>query len=132
VTMRLRLLLPLEPVLDVEVTKVVAEATDGWFCLLPHHVDMVTALVAGVLLHEDASGRESFVAIDEAVLVKCGDVVVVATSRAVTGAALGQLRATVQERFRRRDEREEATRAATRKLEATFLRGLLDLEEVGP
>jgi F-type H+-transporting ATPase subunit epsilon len=129
-TMRLRVLEPLDVVVDAEVSKVTAEATDGWFCLLPHHIDLVTPLAAGVLVYADAAGREAFVATDEAVLVKCGDEVLVATPRAFTGAGLGELRATVERRFRVRDEREAATRAAMRKLEATFLRGLLDLEEV--
>jgi F-type H+-transporting ATPase subunit epsilon len=128
--MRLRILVPLEVVVDVDASKVTAEATDGWFCLLPHHVDLVTTLVAGVLVHEDVEGREAFVAVDEAVLVKCGTEVLVATPRAIAGAELGQLRATIERQFRVRDEREAMTRAAMRKLEATFLRGLLDLEEV--
>jgi hypothetical protein len=48
----------------------------------------------------------------------------------VTGPELGQLQTTIEALVRARDEREALTRAAMRKLEATFLRGLLDLEEV--
>jgi F-type H+-transporting ATPase subunit epsilon len=129
-SMHLRVQVPLEAVVDAEVGKVIAEGTDGWFCLLPRHVDLVTSLVAGVLVYEDLEGRERFVAVDEAVLVKCGEEVLVASPRAVAGAELGQLQATIEELVRVRDEREALTRAAMRKLEATFLRGLLDLEEV--
>jgi F-type H+-transporting ATPase subunit epsilon len=128
--MRLRIMVPLEPLLDVAVSKVTAEAVDGWFCVLPRHIDLVTTLVAGVLIYEDPAGQEGFVAIDEAVLVKCGDEVLVSSTRAVTGPALGELRTTVEAQFRVQDEREALTRAAMRKLEATFLRGLMDLEEV--
>jgi F-type H+-transporting ATPase subunit epsilon len=128
--MRLRILVPLEALVDAEVTKVTAEAVDGWFCLLPRHIDLVTSLVAGVLVYEDAAGDERFVATDEAVLVKCGEQVLVSAPRAVTGPVLGELQATVAEQFRVQDAREALTRAAMRKLEATFLRGLMDLEEV--
>jgi F-type H+-transporting ATPase subunit epsilon len=128
--MRLRIMVPLEPLLDVAVSKVTAEAVDGWFCVLPRHIDLVTTLVAGVLIYEDPAGQEGFVAIDEAVLVKCGGEVLVSSTRAVTGPALGELRTTVEAQFRVQDEREALTRAAMRKLEATFLRGLMDLEEV--
>jgi F-type H+-transporting ATPase subunit epsilon len=127
--MRLRVMVPLEPLVDAEVRKVTAEAVDGWFCLLPRHVDLVTTLVAGVLVYEEPGGEERFVALDEAVLVKCGEEVLVSAPRAVAGAPLGQLRDTVEDRFRAQDDREASTRAAIRKLEATFLRGLLDLEE---
>jgi F-type H+-transporting ATPase subunit epsilon len=128
--MRLRVTVPLEPLVDTEVSKVTAEAVDGWFCLLPRHIDLVTTLVAGVLVYETPTGQEAFVALDESVLVKCGDEVLVSAPRAVAGAVLGELRAAVEEQFRSQDEREILTRAAVRKLEATFLRGLMDLEEV--
>jgi F-type H+-transporting ATPase subunit epsilon len=128
--MRLRITAPHERLVDTDVSKVTAEAVDGWFCLLPRHIDLVTNLVAGVLVYEDLDGCEAFVATDEAVLVKCLDEVLVSTPYAVTGAALGDLRATVAERFRARDERDLVARAAMRKLEATFLRGFMDLEEV--
>jgi F-type H+-transporting ATPase subunit epsilon len=129
-TMRLRVTVPLEPLVDTEVSKVTAEAVDGWFCLLPRHIDLVTTLVAGVLVYEVPTGQEAFVALDESVLVKCGDEVLVSAPRAVAGSVLGELRAAVEEQFRSQDEREILTRAAVRKLEATFLRGLMDLEEV--
>jgi F-type H+-transporting ATPase subunit epsilon len=129
-TMRLRVLGPVETLVDTEVRKVIAEATDGWFCLLPRHVDTVTSLVASVLTYEQADGREVYVAVDEGVLVKCDRDVQVATPRAVTGAGLDELEAAVETAFRVRDEREQHTRAAMRRLEATFLRGLLDLEGV--
>ena len=44
--MHLTVLLPTEILLDaVDVSKIVAEAQDGFFCLLPRHVDFVAALV---------------------------------------------------------------------------------------
>ena len=70
--LRLKVLLPNEVFLDREVTKVTAEAQNGYFCLLPRHVDFVAALVPGLLSFEDEEGREHFLAIDEGALVKCG------------------------------------------------------------
>ena len=37
--MKLKTLLPAEVFLNEEVTKVVAEAENGFFCLMPQHVD---------------------------------------------------------------------------------------------
>jgi F-type H+-transporting ATPase subunit epsilon len=129
-TMRLRIVVPTGTVVECAAQKVVAEAVNGWFCLLPRHVDLVTALVPGVLAYTDGSGREAFVAVDDAVLVKCGAEVRVSTPRAVAGAELGDLRAAVDGMFRNLDEREQAARTAVHKLEAAFLRGLVRLEEV--
>lgn len=130
-TMRLRIVVPGARLVDRAVGKVTAEAVNGWFCLLPRHVDIVSTLVPGVLVYEDADGNEAFVAIDDAVLVKCGGDVTVATPWAVVGAALGDLQAAVERRFGRLDEHEQRARSAIRKLEATFVRGLMRLEDAG-
>ncbi len=45
--MKLKVLLPTEIFINEEVEKVVAEADNGYFCLLPRHVDFVSALVPG-------------------------------------------------------------------------------------
>lgn len=127
--MRLRIVVPTDSIVDGAARKVTAEAVNGWFCLLPRHVDFVTALVPGVLAYEDPDGDEHFVAVDEAVLVKCGGDVHVATPRAVAGADLGHLQAAVEDVFRSLDAREDQSRTAVRKLEATFLQGLVRLEE---
>ena len=43
--MRLRILLPANVLLDEAASKIVAEAPNGSFCLLPKHRDFVTSLV---------------------------------------------------------------------------------------
>jgi F-type H+-transporting ATPase subunit beta len=48
--MKLMVLLPGEVFMEEEVEKVIAEARNGSFCLLPRHVDFVAALVPGLLL----------------------------------------------------------------------------------
>jgi F-type H+-transporting ATPase subunit epsilon len=130
VTMRLRILVPTDTVVDDVARKVTAEGPAGWFCLLPRHVDLVTSLVPSVLVYTDGDGHEAFVAIDHGVLVKVGSTVRVAAARAVAGADLGRLRAAVEDVFETLDEREAQARNAVRTLEATFLRGLTRLEEV--
>ena len=56
--MRLTVLLPTEVLVDEDVAKVVAEAENGFFGLLPRHVDIVAALVPGVLSFTDGDGRD--------------------------------------------------------------------------
>ena len=48
--MRLRVLLPTELLLDEQAEKIVTEAENGSFCMLPRHVDFVAALVPGILV----------------------------------------------------------------------------------
>jgi F-type H+-transporting ATPase subunit epsilon len=127
--MRLRVLLPTEVLVDEEAIKVIAEAENGAFCLLPRHIDFVAALVPGVLCFCAKQGEESFAALDEGVLVKCGHDVFVSTLNGVRGADLDRLQTLVEERFLELDEHERKARTALARLEAGTLRGFLELQE---
>ena len=128
--MRLTVLLPTEILVDEEVAKVVAEAQNGSFCLLPRHIDFVAALVPGLLSFvKSADGTEEFLAADEGLLVKCGPQVLVSTRQAVRGGELGLLRETVEKTFKVLTDQEKRTRTALANLEANFIRRLLKLEE---
>jgi F-type H+-transporting ATPase subunit epsilon len=128
--MRLTVLLPTEILVDEEVAKVVAEAQNGSFCLLPRHIDFVAALVPGLLSFvKTADGAEEFLAVDEGLLVKCGPQVLVSTRQAVRGEELGFLRETVEKTFKVLTDQEKRARTALANLEANFIRRFLKLEE---
>jgi F-type H+-transporting ATPase subunit epsilon len=126
--MRLKVLLPTMVLVDEAVSKVVAEAENGAFCLLPKHVDFVAALAPGILSYWTTEG-EHFLAVDEGTLVKVGQQVLVSTRNAVAHRSLEALRATVSEEFRMLDQHERQARTALGRLEAAALRGFLELEE---
>jgi F-type H+-transporting ATPase subunit epsilon len=127
--MRLRVLLPTEVLVDRKVSKVIAEAENGSFCLLPRHINFVAALVPGLLSFVTPDGSEAFLAVDEGILVKRGPEILVSTRQAVMGPDLGQLKHTVEAQFRRFDEREAMARAVMAKLEADTLRRFVRLGE---
>ncbi|MFZ3382754.1 MAG: F0F1 ATP synthase subunit epsilon [Candidatus Methanoperedens sp.] len=125
--MKLKIMLPTRVFIDREVTKVVAEAQNGSFCILPKHIDFVSALVPGILLFE-SNNEEEFLAIDEGILVKWGSDVLVSTRNAVRSKDLGQLKQTVEEEFRILDDREKKSRSVIARLEADFAKRILELE----
>ena len=125
--MRLRVLLPGEIIVDKEVRKVVAEAQNGSFCLLPRHVDYVAGLVPGILAYVTDGPGEQFLGIDEGILVKCGSQVLVSTRNAVIGPNLGELRQKIEEEFETIDEREKKTRSAMSRLEANLVRRFMEV-----
>jgi F-type H+-transporting ATPase subunit epsilon len=129
--MNLKVLLPAEVLIEEDVAKVTAEAHNGFFCLLPKHVDFAAAIVPGILSFETAGGREEFLAVDEGILIKCGQEVLVSTRNAVRGPDLGQLRRTVEERFKVLDDREKTARSAMVKIEAGFVRRFLEIQGHG-
>jgi F-type H+-transporting ATPase subunit epsilon len=129
--MNLRVLLPTEVLIEEEVAKVIAEAPNGFFCLLPKHVDFIAALVPGILSFETTGGREEFLAVDEGILIKCGQEVFVSTRNAMRGPDLGQLKRTVVEKFEALDEREKTARSAMARIEAGFVRRFLEIQGHG-
>ncbi|GJL74706.1 F0F1 ATP synthase subunit epsilon [Nitrosomonas sp.] len=127
--MRLQVLLPTEVLVDEQVVKVVAEAENGSFCLLPRHVDFVSALVPGILSFHTFGGSECFAAVDEGILVKCDREVFISTLNGVRGSDLNHLQALIDERFLELDEHERKARAALARLEAGTLRSFRELQD---
>lgn len=127
--MNLKIMLPAEILIDNEVTKIVAEAENGYFCLLPHHVDFVAALIPGIFLYEAMGSRENYLAIDGGTLVKRGEEVLVSIRNAVTAPELGTLKLVVDEQFEELDEKEKKARTAAARLEVDLLRRFLELRE---
>jgi F-type H+-transporting ATPase subunit epsilon len=126
--MTLIVLLPEKVLLRRAVQKIVAEGQSGSFGLLPRHVDVVEALVPGILSFVPlGGGSEVFVAVDDGLLVKCGRMVRVSVRNAVIGPELGALEKTVRDRFQQIDDREQTLRTALAKLESEVIRSFIDL-----
>ena len=127
--MTLKVRLPAEILFEEEVTRIRAEAENGWFGLRPKHIDFVTALVPGVLTFQPAGKPEEYLAIDRGVLVKCGAEVALSTRQAVRGTNLSQLKQEVERQFLVEREHERAAKALESKLEADLVRRLLEAEK---
>lgn len=129
--MKLKILLPDRVLLETEATRIRAEGIGGCFGLLERHVDVVDALVPGLLHWEDPAAVERFAAVDAGILVKVGPEVLVSVRRAAIGPDLGSLRRMVEEDYQVLDERERVARSAAARLEAGLLRRFLELDPHG-
>ena len=125
--MNLKILLPAEVFLVEEVAKVVVEGENGFFCLLPQHVDFTATLAPGVFTFTDMEGNENYLAVDTGALVKRGQEIFVSTRNAVRGPELGRLKEFVVAQYRQIDEREKKARTAAAKLEVDLLRRFMEL-----
>jgi F-type H+-transporting ATPase subunit epsilon len=126
--MQLKIMLPTQILFEEDVGKVVAEAENGHFGMLPRHIDFATALVPGILVCETLEGDERYVAVDAGILVKCGDEVLVSTRNAVLGDDLDRLRETVRKQYLEIDEKDKVARSALARLEAGVVRRFIELE----
>jgi F-type H+-transporting ATPase subunit epsilon len=125
--MKLKILLPAEVFLSEEVTKVVAEAENGLFCLMQQHIDFTATLLPGVLSYSTVTGEDVYLAVDIGTLVKKGTDVLVSTRNAFRSPELGHLKEVVIAQFREIDEREKKARSAAVRLELDLLRRFMEL-----
>ena len=124
----LKILLPAEILLELEVKKIVAEAENGSFCLMPNHIDFVATLSPGLFTYEKAEGGQEIMAMDVGTLVKKGSDVLVSTRNAVRAPDLGKLKQVVVQQYDILDEREKMVRSASAKLEASLIRRFVELK----
>ncbi len=127
-SLQLRVLLPGRVLIDQTISRLNAEASDGSWCLLPKHMDFVTALVPGILTFYDTDESEHFAALDAGLLVKCASTVYITTQNAVYGKDLDKLRDTVTQQFIDLDEHQRQARTALARLEAGAIRRFIELE----
>ena len=123
--MNLKVLLPFRIFAEkTDVLRIVAETSAGSFGLLPHRLDCVAALTPGILIYQNQTEGEVYLAVDEGVLVKTGLDVLVSVRHAIGGTDLGQLRAKLQREFLTLDEHEQSVRSVMAKMESGFIRRL--------
>ncbi len=126
--MLLKILLPAEVMMEQEVKKIVAEAENGSFCLMPNHIDFTATLAPGIFSYELTSGGQELLAMDVGTLVKKGSEVLVSTRNAVRAPDLGKLKQVVVQQYDILDEREKLVRSASAKLEASLIRRFVELK----
>lgn len=129
--MELRVVLPEKTYWQGKVKKIVGEAINGFFCLLPGHVDFVTIMTPGIFFALTETEQDIYMAINEGILIKTKERVTLSTREAVKGENLGNLKKQVEENFVKINEQERGARNALQKLEADFVRRFLDLEAHG-
>ena len=102
------------------VSRLVVETEAGSMGVLPNRLDCAAALVPGILVYVTAA-TVSYVALDTGVLVKTGAEVLISVRRAVAGAGLAELQATLRRSYLVRDQRRQDVQAALAKMEAGMM-----------
>jgi F-type H+-transporting ATPase subunit epsilon len=119
--MNLKILLPFKVFADINnVISIIMETSEGSYGLLPHRLDCVAALVPGILTYETESGTH-YLAIDEGVLVKTDQQVLISVRNAIGGADLGKLHELIEKEFLSLHESETSLRSVIAKIELGFI-----------
>lgn len=128
--MNLKVLLPYKVFTESrQVIRIIAVTQNGAFGILPHRLDCVISLVAGILVFETQEGDEVYIAVDEGILVKTGFDVLVSVRNAIGGMALSDLREAIEQQFITLDEQEQKLRSVLVKMESGFIRRLVTFRQ---
>ena len=110
------------------ISKIVAEGMEGYFTLLPRHIDYVSVLVPGIMTIEHENGTNDYIAVDRGTLVKKGNNVAVSVRNGVRGETIVKLSTVVEDQFKKVDDMEKKARAILTSLEFNMLKRFSELK----
>ena len=123
------MLLPYQIFADKQgVKRIVAQTLQGSLGLLSHRLDCAAALAPGILIYETEAEGEVYLAVDQGVLVKAGQDVLVSVRNAIGGTDLEKLHEAVKREFLDLDEQEKNVRSVLAKMESGFIRRFMEFQ----
>lgn len=129
--MQLKVYSPIKVILDEPISKVDFEALDGYFTLLPRHVDFVSAMPPNIVRFQTVDGKLHYMACNRGILVKKGDIVSMSVHKAVLSDNLAHLSDTIKIEFKQDDEERKEVNTVMARLEAGLSRGFMKLKGDG-
>ncbi len=125
----LKILLPFRVFADErDVKEVVAQTAQGSYGILPNRLDCAGSLESGILTYRNHSEETIDLAIDQGVLIKVGEDIMISVRDAIGGIPLGELHQAVQRQFLDISENEKADRSSLAKMETGFIQSLIKIE----
>ena len=128
--MNLKLITPMQVILDTPIEKIDVEALDGFFTLLPKHIDFITALKSSIITYV-IEGKKYYAACDHGVLVKQGHSVRISTTMTVLANNLDELKETIATTFKDMEQERKELNLSMARLELGLTKGLMNLNKGG-
>jgi F-type H+-transporting ATPase subunit epsilon len=125
-SMALKVVLPFEILLEKkDVKRLVVETTHGYMGFLPSRLDCVAFVLPGIIVYEAEGEEEKYIAADEGILVKTGEIVTISVRNAAMGVDVEQLQKKVKEGFLKRESTEKEVIRLLGRLESVFMQQVI-------
>ncbi len=125
--MILKVYSPIGIVMEKEIQKIDFEALNGYYTLLPKHVDFVTAMPPNIVKYQTTDDKTHYMACNHGILVKQGDTVSMSVQKAILNDSLATLTNAIQTEFKQDEEERKEVNTAMARLEAGLTRGIMQL-----
>lgn len=121
--MKLTVFTPFGMVLQQRINKVTVETLNGYYTLLPKHVDFAAAMPINIVSYEQENGESSYIACYQGIVVKKKDVVTITVQNAVEGRTIQELKEVIRRDFKQHNESRKELNLAMARLELGIVRG---------
>lgn len=125
--MKAKIILPNRTLSEVDIDKASIPGTEGYFQILPRHIDFVSSIKPGILTLFFGE-RQEYYAVHYGMAVKRGDSLHIACLYGMKGDSLEGLSRTLAEHIRSSNEYEEEIKAILKKMEAETLRRFIEMD----
>jgi len=129
--MKLTIFTPIGIVLQSKISKITAETMNGYYTLLPRHVDMAASIDTNIITYITEDKQERYVACHRGIIVKKGENVTITVQNAVVGENLDDLIKVIKFDFKQNEELRKELNTAMARLEMGVIRGLEKLHKGG-
>jgi F-type H+-transporting ATPase subunit epsilon len=114
-------------ILQENILKITLETLEGYYTLLPRHVDFVSALTAGIVTFLPEYSNEKYAACHQGIVVKKGEKITLSVQNAVLGETLSELQELIKIEFKQKEEQRKQLNTAMARLELGIMRGFKQL-----
>ena len=121
--MKLTVFTPLGEILKSKIKKVTVETLNGYYTLLPKHVDFAAAMGENIVTYTTEQNQKKYLACHRGIVVKKGDAVTITVQNAVMSDTLEDLSEVINHDFKQADEQRKELNSAMARLELGIIRG---------
>ena len=127
--MKLTVFTPLGELLKCKIKKITVETLNGYYTLLPKHVDFAAAMSENIVTYTTEEMQQKYMACHRGIVVKKGDAVTITVQHAVVGDTLDDLTEIINRDFKQTDEQRKELNSAMARLELGIIRGFGQLSK---
>ena len=127
--MKLIVFTPIGTVLQCKIKKITLETPSGYYTLLPHHVDFVSAMDENIISYTNESDEKKYIACQRGIVVKKAENVTITVQHAVLGNTLDELEKVIEIDFKQANEQRKELNTAMARLEIGLIRGFNRLNQ---
>ncbi|MGE5173914.1 MAG: F0F1 ATP synthase subunit epsilon [Betaproteobacteria bacterium] len=114
-------------IVERDITHIRLKDETAYFGIMKGHIDFLTVLVPSLCYHRDASGKETFLAVDGGILSVRGGAVTLTSREVYEGDDAERLAEIIEGTIAKRQESERALISMLKSIERSFIEKAVDL-----